>query len=103
VWPYPKAPDRRETVRGRKTGRSQILTETTAKDQVEAESSEKLKTVRCEDSLSKKENLHKGNTRKTLFEKDSDTSSKDISAEDFNTCSKNYSSLWKTLRKMLTT
>jgi len=58
--------------------------------------------MRCEDSLLKTENLHKGNTRKTVFEKDIDTSSKDVSAEDFNTSRKNDSSLWEILRNKFT-
>jgi hypothetical protein len=52
-----------------------------------------MKIMRCEDSLLKTEHLHKGNTGKTGFEKDTDTSGKDVSAEDSITSRKNDSRL----------
>jgi hypothetical protein len=61
-----------------------------------------MKVMRCEDSLLKTDNLHKWNTGKTVFEKDIDTSSKDVSAEDFITSSKNDSSLWEIIKNKFT-
>jgi hypothetical protein len=58
--------------------------------------------MRCEDSLLKTENLHKGNKGKKVFEKDSDTSCKNVSEEDFITSRKNDSSLWEILRNKFT-
>lgn len=58
--------------------------------------------MRCDDSSLKAENLHKGNIGKTVFEKDIDTRSKDVSAEDFITSMKNDSSLWEILRNKYT-
>jgi len=50
VQPYPKAPGRKETVKGRKTGKFQILMATPGGDwnQTWAEGTERLKMMRCE-------------------------------------------------------
>jgi len=37
--------------------------------------------LRCEEDLSKKDNIWKGHSRKTLFDEDLDTSYQNISAE----------------------
>jgi len=84
VQPYPKAPGRKETVKGRKTGKFQILTVTQEKknwDQTRAEGTKRLKMLRCEEGLSKKDNIWKGHSRKTLSDEDLDTSCQNISAE----------------------
>ena len=79
---YPKAPESKETIMRRKTGKSWIPTVTPEKDQIVAEHTERLKT-RWRESLSEKENLRNRNRRKTLSEEDLDISSEDNSADNF--------------------
>ena len=54
VQPYPKAPESKETIMRRKTGKSWIPTATPEKDQTVAEHTERLKTMRWGESLSER-------------------------------------------------
>ena len=90
VQPYPKSPESKETIMRRKSGKSWIPAVTPEKDQIVAEHTERLKTMRWGESLSEKENLGNRNRRKTLSE-DLDISSKDNSANNFKRDSKNES------------
>jgi hypothetical protein len=57
---------------------------------------------RCEEGLSKKDNVWKRHSRKTLFDQDLDTSCENISADNFNTSSANDSLSVGGTAKMLT-
>ena len=71
-------------------------------NQTGVESTERLKIMRCEWGLSKKDNLQIGNSRKTLFDEDLITSCENISAENFITSSANDSLSVGSTAKMLT-
>jgi len=43
MWPYPRAPERKEIIRRRKSGQSQIQTYTLEKTWIVAEHTERLK------------------------------------------------------------
>ena len=74
-----------------------------AKDQAETSHSKKTdEDNEMRRQLIKDRKFTQREHRKNSFEKDIDTSSKDVSTEDFNICSENDSSLWELLRNKFT-